>query len=276
MNDLLGTNNNFWELIIKLFKEWGPKLAGALIVLILGLWLSKKITVAFGKYLEKRKIDVSLIPFLKSMMGILLKVLVIITVMSMIGVQMTSFIAILGAASLAVGLALSGTLQNFAGGVIILIFKPFSVGDFIEAQGFIGIVKEIGIFTTTLNTLDNRVVIIPNGPLSTGALINYSKEPLRRVDWTFGIAYGDNMDNFKKAILDFISEDERILKNPSHFIGLSDLADSSVNFTVRAWVKAEDYWDVFFDMNEKVYRRFESYNLNIPFPQMDVHVHNKK
>ena len=276
MNDFFKGNNDFWQLIIDLSKEWGPKLVGAIIVLIIGLWLSKKITQTFGKLLEKRKVDVSLIPFLKNLVGILLKVLVLLTVMGMIGVQMTSFIAILGAASLAVGMALSGTLQNFAGGVIILIFKPISVGDFIEAQGFTGTVKEIGIFTTVLNTLDNKVVIIPNGPLSTGALINYSKEPLRRVDWSFGIAYGDNMDDFKKAIQDFISEDERILKDPAHFIGLSELGASSVNFAVRAWVKAEDYWGVFFDMNEKVYKRFNSYNLNIPFPQMDVHVFNKK
>ncbi len=193
----------------------------------------------------------------------------------MVGIQMTSFIAILGAAGLAVGLALSGTLQNFAGGVIILIFKPFKVGDFIDAQGFLGTVKEISIFTTILNTVDKKVIIIPNGPLSTSSLTNYSKEPQRRVDWTFGMAYGDDVENFKKAINDFIAEDERILKEPTSFIGLSELADSSVNFTVRVWVNSADYWGVFFDMNEKVYKRFADYNLNIPFPQMDVHVHNQ-
>ena len=216
-----------------------------------------------------------MVHFLKSLVSTLLKVLVIISVMGMVGIQITSFIAILGAAGLAVGLALSGTLQNFAGGVIILIFKPFKVGDFIDAQGFLGTVKEISIFTTILNTVDKKVIIIPNGPLSTSSLTNYSKEPQRRVDWTFGMAYGDSVENFKKAINDFIAEDERILKEPASFIGLSELADSSVNFTVRVWVNSADYWGVFFDMNEKVYKRFADYNLNIPFPQMDVHVHNQ-
>lgn len=168
------------------------------------------------------------------------------------------------------------SLQNFAGGVVILILKPFHVGDFIEAQGYTGTVKEISIFSTMLNTADKKLVIIPNGPLSTGALINFSAEPLRRADWTMGIAYGDDVGNFKKAINDFIAEDSRILKDPAPFMGLSELANSSVNFTVRVWVDGADYWGVFFDRNEKVYTRFGDYKLNIPFPQMDVHVHNNK
>ena len=261
---------------IDLGMEWGPKLIGAIVVLIIGMWIVKIVTKGFGRMLESRKVDPSLVPFLKSLAGTLLKVLVIISVMGMVGIQMTSFIAILGAAGLAVGMALSGTLQNFAGGVIILIFRPFGVGDFIEAQGYMGTVKAITIFTTALNTVDNKLIIIPNGPLSTGSLTNFSKEPQRRVDWKFGIAYGDDMENFKKAINEFIAEDTRILKDPAHFIGLSELGDSSVNFAVRAWVNAADYWGVFFDMNEKVYKRFKDYNLNIPFPQMDVHVHNEK
>lgn len=256
--------------------EYAPKLIGGLIVLFLGLWITKLITKGVAKSLAKSSIDQSLVPFLKSLTNIVLKALVIITVMGMIGIEMTSFVAIIGAAGLAVGLALSGTLQNFSGGVIILILKPFKIGDFIEAQGFSGTVKEISIFSTMLNTPDKKLVIIPNGPLSTGALINYSAEPLRRVDWTFGIAYGDDVENFKKAINQFISEDERILKDPAGFIGLSELADSSVNFTVRVWVDSPDYWGVFFDMNEKVYTKFPDYDLNIPFPQMDVHVQNNK
>jgi len=256
--------------------EYAPKLIGGLIVLFLGLWITKLITKGVAKSLAKSSIDQSLVPFLKSLTNIVLKALVIITVMGMIGIEMTSFVAIIGAAGLAVGLALSGTLQNFSGGVIILILKPFKIGDFIEAQGFSGTVKEISIFSTMLNTPDKKLVIIPNGPLSTGALINYSAEPLRRVDWTFGIAYGDDVEKFKKAINQFISEDERILKDPAGFIGLSELADSSVNFTVRVWVDSPDYWGVFFDMNEKVYTKFPDYDLNIPFPQMDVHVQNNK
>ncbi|EIA09262.1 mechanosensitive ion channel family protein [Flavobacterium frigoris] len=256
--------------------EYAPKLIGGIIVLVVGLWITKLVTKAVGKSLAKSSIDQSLIPFLKSLTNIILKALLIITVMGMIGIEMTSFVAIIGAAGLAVGLALSGTLQNFAGGVIILIIKPFKIGDFIEAQGFSGTVKEINIFSTLLNTPDKKLVIIPNGPLSTGALINYSTEPLRRVDWTFGIAYGDDVENFKKAINQFIADDDRILKDPAGFIGLSELADSSVNFAVRVWVNSADYWEVFFDMNEKVYTKFPDYDLNIPFPQMDVHVQNNK
>jgi small conductance mechanosensitive channel len=256
--------------------EYAPKLIGGILVLIIGLWIIKVITKGVGKSLAKSSIDQSLTPFLKSLTNIILKSLLAITVMGMIGIEMTSFIAIIGAAGLAVGLALSGTLQNFAGGVVILILKPFKLGDFIEAQGYSGTVKEISIFSTMINTPDKKLVIIPNGSLSTGAVTNFSAEPLRRVDWTFGIAYGDEVENFKRAINQFISEDDRILKEPAIFIGLSALADSSVNFVVRVWVDSADYWSVFFDMNEKVYTKFPDYNLNIPFPQMDVHVQKNK
>ncbi|WP_339919059.1 mechanosensitive ion channel domain-containing protein [uncultured Flavobacterium sp.] len=268
--------NNYLDKIIDFGFEYAPKLIGGILVLFIGLWVTNLITKAVGKSLQKSNIDQSLVPFLRSITNMLLKVLVAITVMGMIGIQMTSFVAIIGAAGLAVGLALSGTLQNFAGGVVILILKPFKVGDFIEAQGYTGTVKEISIFSTMLNTPDKKLVIIPNGPLSTDALTNYSAEPLRRVDWTFGIAYGDDVENFKKALNDFIAEDSRILKDPAPFMGLSELADSSVNFTVRVWVDGPDYWGVFFDMNEKVYTRFGDYKLNIPFPQMDVHVQSNK
>ena len=268
--------NKYIEKITDFGFEYAPKLIGGILVLILGLWITKVITKAFRSSLEKSKMDQSLVPFLTSITNIILKVLVAITVMGMIGIQMTSFVAIIGAAGLAIGMALSGTLQNFAGGVIILILKPFKIGDFIEAQGYVGTVKEISIFATMLNTADKKLVIIPNGPLSTGPLTNFSAEPTRRVDWTFGIAYGDDVEDFKRAINDFIAADDRILKTPAPFIGLSALADSSVNFTVRVWVDGPDYWGVFFDMNEKVYTKFADYNLNIPFPQMDVHVQNNK
>jgi small conductance mechanosensitive channel len=268
--------NKYLEKVIDFGFEYVPKLVGGILVLLLGLWITNLITKGVKKSLENSKIDQSLVPFLTSITSIILKILVAITVMGMVGIEMTSFIAIIGAAGLAIGLALSGTLQNFAGGVIILILKPFKLGDFINAQGYTGTVKEITIFSTMLNTPDKKLVIIPNGPLSTEALTNYSTEALRRVDWKFGIAYGDDVENFKKAINDFIAEDSRILKDPANFIGLSELADSSVNFTVRVWVNAADYWVVFFDMNEKVYTRFGDYDLNIPFPQMDVHVQDNK
>jgi len=276
MDEQLTMAEQYLDKIVNLGFEYGPQLIGGILVLIFGLWITKFITQGVGKALTKGNVDPSLIPFLKRLTSIILKILVIITVMSMIGIQMTSFIALLGAAGLAIGMALSGTLQNFAGGVIILVFKPFKVGDFIEAQGYMGTVKEISIFTTRLNTVDKKLIIIPNGPLSTGALTNFSAEPQRRVDWTFGMAYGDDVENFKQAINDFIREDSRILTDPAPFMALTELADSSVNFAVRVWVNSPDYWDVYFLMNEKVYQRFGDYNLNIPFPQMDIHLHNNQ
>jgi small conductance mechanosensitive channel len=170
-------------------------------------------------------------------------------------------------------MALSGTLQNFAGGAMILIFKPFKVGDSIEAQGYSGSVSEIQIFVTILKTPDNKTIIIPNGGLSTGSLINYSAEPTRRVDWTFGIGYGDDVNKAQEVIKGLLDADNRVMKDPAIFVEVSELADSSVNFATRAWVKAEDYWGVYFDMNKKVYEEFDKVGLNIPYPQMDVHVH---
>lgn len=264
------------EKLMDFVMLYGPKLIGAILVWIIGGFVIKTLKNAFDKMLSKRNVDASLKPFLSGIVGGLLKVLLILTVLGMFGIEMTSFIAILGAAGLAVGMALSGTLQNFAGGVMILIFKPFKVGDFIDAQGYAGVVKEIQIFNTILKTGDNKTVIIPNGGLSTSSMTNFSTEPRRRVDWTIGIGYGDDVDKAKEVIKKLCDEDSRILKDPAVFIAVSELADSSVNFAVRAWVEAGDYWGVFFDMNEKVYKTFDKEGLNIPFPQMDVHVHQNK
>ncbi len=258
---------------IKLYAlEFGYKLAGAILALIIGLWIIKVLTNGLASLMKKRDVDSSLQPFLRSMLNITLKALLVVSVLSMMGVEMTSFVAILGAAGLAVGMALSGTLQNFAGGVMILIFKPFKVGHVITAQGYTGTVYEIQIFNTILKTPDNNHIIIPNGGLSTGSLTNFSKEATRRVDWTFGIAYGDDVDKAREVLLELIKADERIKQDPEPFVKVSDLADSSVNFAVRVWVDAGDYWPVFFAMNESVYKTFPKEGLNIPFPQMDVHV----
>ncbi len=251
---------------------WGLKLLGAILVLIVGLWIIKAIMSKTGKTMEKQDTDPSLRSFLLSILSITLKILLFVSVLTMIGIEMTSFVAILAAAGLAVGLALSGTLQNFAGGVMILIFRPFKVGDFIDAQGYMGTVKEIQIFITILKTPDNKTVIIPNGGLSTGALTNFSTEPTRRVDWSFGIAYGDDYDVAKSMILDLLKADKRIFTDPEPFIALGQMADSSVNITVRAWLNAADYWGVFFDMNELFYKNADKHGLSIPFPQMDVHL----
>ena len=251
---------------------YGLKLVGALVVLVIGLWIIKVIRGGLRKSFDKKGMDESLKPFLLSMISVLLKIMLAISVLTMLGIEMTSFIAILGAAGLAVGLALSGTLQNFAGGVMILIFKPFKVGDFIDAQGYTGTVSQIQIFITVLLTPDNKTVVIPNGPLSTGALVNFSAQENRRVDWSFGIAYGDDYDIASEWILELMKEDTRVLKDPEPFVGLGALADSSVNITARAWVNAADYWGVHFDMHKKFYKGADAKGLSIPFPQMDVHL----
>jgi len=252
---------------------YGPKIIAAILVWIVGAWLIKGLVKWITKIMEKRDADPSLKSFATGMASMLLKIMLAITVLGMLGVEMTSFVAILAAAGLAVGLALSGTLQNFAGGVMILLFKPFKVGDIIEAQGYIGSVSQIQIFNTILKTPDNKTIIIPNGGLSTSSMINYSTEEKRRVDWTIGVGYGDDLDKARQVIKKLCDSDPRILKEPEVFIAVSELADSSVNFTVRAWVVAADYWGVYFEMNEQVYKTFEQEGLNIPYPQIDLHLH---
>lgn len=264
--------DNLWNEYSPLIVEYGTGLIYALLVLVFGLWIAKIITKSVKKILLKGNIDDSLVPFLTSLTSMVLKVLVVITALGMLGIEMTSFIALLGAAGLAIGMALSGTLQNFAGGVILLVIKPFKVGDVLEAQSYTGVVKEIQIFNTILTTFDNKTIILPNGALSSGSMINFSTQATRRVDWKFGIAYGDDSDRAKEVLSRLIKSDSRVLKDPETFIALSSLGDSSVNFAVRAWVNAADYWPVYFEMNEKVYKTFAQEGLNIPFPQMDVHI----
>jgi small conductance mechanosensitive channel len=251
---------------------YGIKLVSALVTLIVGLMIANILVSLTKKMMTNSQVAPSLVSFLGSMVGMILKVLVYITALSVLGVEMTSFVAILGAAGLAVGLALSGTLQNFAGGVMILLFKPYKIGDVIEAQGYIGSVKEIQVFITVLTTPDNKTILIPNGPLATSSITNFSTQATRRVDWEFGISYGDDVDKAYAALNKLIAADERILKDPEHFMALKALGDSAVVIVVRAWVKAPDYWGVFFKMNEDVYKTFGDAGLSFPFPQMDVHV----
>ena len=261
-----------WDKFSDFIYSYGPNVIGAILVLIIGLWVIKLLMGGFRRMTRKQDMDPSLQGFLRSIISITLKILLFISVMSMVGIAATSFIAIIGAAGLAVGLALQGTLQNFAGGVMILLFKPYQVGNFIEGAGHMGTVKEIKIFTTILNTPDNKLIVIPNAQLSNSSLTNFSAMETRRVDFTFGIGYGDDYDKAKKVLLNLINADERIMKDPEPFIALSELADSSVNIVVRVWAAGADYWGIFFDMNEKVYKTFTSEGLNIPFPQMDVHL----
>ncbi len=256
--------------------DYGLALLKAVIVLIIGLLAIKAIRNGFGKLLNKRNIDDSLKPFLRSLLYNILLVLLILSVLSTLGIQMTSFVAIIGAAGLAVGLALQGTLQNFAGGVIILILRPFKVGDYIEGSGHAGTIKEIQIFNTVMLTPDNKKIIIPNGGLSNASITNYSAQPTRRVDMVFGIGYDDDIKKAKELLETIVTGDERVLKDPIHQIAVSELADSSVNFVVRPWVNAADYWDVYFDMHEKIKLEFDKAGISIPFPQRDVHIYNEK
>ena len=253
-------------------SQLGFTIIKALIVFLVGRLVINLLNKLVRKILSKRDIDPSVKTFVGSLVNVSLTILLIISVVGALGVQTTSFAALLASAGVAVGMALSGTLQNFAGGIMILIFKPFIVGDVLEAQGQTGTVKEIQIFNTIISTPDNKIIIIPNGGLSTGIMKNYSKEPTRRVDWEFGIAYGDSYEKAKAVIERLLKADSRILSSPTYFIALNSLGESSVNIVVRAWVNAEDYWNVFFSMNEKVYKTFAEENLNIPFPQLDVHL----
>lgn len=262
--------------LVELTITYGGKLLLALITLIIGLWLINKLVNGIKKMFIHRSFDETLQTFLLTLISITLKILLVISIVNNLGVQMTSFIAVLGAAGLAVGMALSGTLQNFAGGVVLLILKPFKVGNYIEAQGFAGTVKEIQIFTTILNTPDKKTIIIPNGPLSSGTVINYSKEPTRRVEWTFGISYNDSIDAARKIILEILQADSRVLADPAPMVVVASLGDSSVDLKTRVWVESANFWSVFFDINEKVKKEFDSQGISIPFPQRDVHLFQTK
>lgn len=253
---------------------WLPKVGMAIVVLVVGWWLIGRVVALAGSAMTKKDVEPTLQRFLSSLMGIGLKAILIISVASMVGIATTSFIAVLGAAGLAVGLALQGSLSNFAGGVLLILFKPYKVGDFIETQGHAGVVQSIQIFSTVMKTGDNKTIIIPNGPVSNGSITNYSTEATRRVDMSFGIGYNDDIDAARAALEDVIAAEERILKDPKHMIVVAELADSSVNFTVRVWVNAADYWGVFFAMQETVKKTFDAKKISIPYPQQDVHMHN--
>lgn len=267
MEDLM---NKLYELGI----TYGLKVIYAVGILLVGFWLCRIISKWINKLMVKKEVDLTVRPFIKSIINVVLKILVVISAVGVLGVGMSSFVAMIGAAGFAIGMALSGTLQNFAGGIIILILKPFRVGEFVEAQGHAGIVEEIQLFNTYLNTPDNKMIVLPNGSLANGSMVNYSRKETRRVDFTFGIGYGDDIDKAKASILNVINANDIILKDPEPFIAVSELADSSVNFAVRVWVKSPDYWTVNFYMYEQVKKEFDNNNISIPFPQRDVHMHN--
>ncbi|HAB26848.1 MAG TPA: mechanosensitive ion channel protein [Xanthomarina gelatinilytica] len=251
---------------IELATEYGLKIIGAIVIWVIGSWIIKKLVRGTRTVMTKRGFDESLQKFLLNLISWLLKILLILAILSQLGVETTSFAAILAAAGLAIGMALQGSLGNFAGGVLIMIFKPFKIGDFIEAQGETGTVKEIEIFTTKLTTPDNKEIIIPNGSLSNGNITNYSTEDTRRVDVTFGVGYESDIKKTKEVILSVVEANPSILKDPAPAINVSELGDSSINFFTRVWVKKEDYWDVKFSMIENTKEALDTAGIDFPYP----------
>lgn len=250
----------------------GERILGALLIYLIGRLLIKWINRAFVRILEKRKVEVSIQTFLKSMVNILLVVLLILAIIGKLGVELTGFAALLASAGVAIGVALSGNLQNFAGGIIILLFRPYKVGDYIEADtGAAGTVREIQIFHTILVTADNKVVYAPNGAMSGSVITNYSSLDTRRIDFTVSVEYGTDFETVEKTLREIIAADSRIMNTPEPFIKLSALAASSVDVTMRVWVKSSDYWGVYFNMNQQIYAVFNKRNINFPFPQLTIH-----
>lgn len=261
----------YYNMALDLLINYAPKVITAIIVFILGMWIIKLFLKGFEKASSKSKMEPSLNKFLGSLISMSLKALVLISVISMLGVETTSFVAVLGAAGLAIGFALQGSLGNFAGGVLILMFKPFKVGDYIEGAGHSGTVSAIEVLATTLKTPDNKTITIPNGSLAGNSVTNYSAEATRRVDFVFGIGYKDDMKKAKDIILKVAQTDSRVLKDPPPFVAIGKLGDSSVDITTRLWVNTADYWAVYFDTTEAVKEAFDTNNISIPFPQMDIY-----
>ena len=267
------------ELVSKvwgLLTLYGLKVIAAIVVFVVGRWIAKGVTKFAEKVMNKRQVDPTIVSFVANMTYIALLVFVVLAALGQLGIQTTSFIAVIGAAGLAIGLALQGSLANFAAGFLMIIFRPFKVGDYIEGAGTAGTVEAIQIFTTQLKTPDNKTVIIPNAGLTSGNIINWSVKGTRRVDLVMGIGYGDDIDKARTIMADILAKDERVLKDPAPKIAVVELADSSVNFVVRPWVKLEHYWDVYFDTTENIKKSFDAQGISIPFPQRDVHMYEQK
>lgn len=267
-----------WDSLFERLTDWsieiGKSILGAILIYIIGRFIIKQINRLVSKILEKRKLEISVQTFLKSLLSLLLNLILAFAIIAKLGVETTSFAAILASAGVAIGMALSGNLSNFAGGLIILVFKPFKVGDYIDGQNASGTVKEIQIFHTILSTVDNKIIYVPNGSLSSNAIVNYSKQETRRAEWVFGVEYGEDFERVKAVLERIIAADERILQTPAPFIGLGSLSASSIDIKVRVWTKSSDYWDVVFDMNRVVYEIFNKEGIGFPFPQLTVHQAN--
>jgi len=271
MEDFKSTTDQLVSILI----NFAPRIVSAIVILLLGIWIIRLITRKLRSFLVKGEMDSSWAPFFTSVTNATLYILLILSVASIIGIQTTSFIAVLGAAGLAIGLALQGSFSNFAGGVMILMFKPVKIGEYIETHGVLGKVNDIHLFHTTLQTLDNRVIMVPNGVLSNNIIINYSRAKTRFAEWTFSIGYDDNIEQARNLIIDEIFSDVRVLNKAKPFIWVADLADSSVNILVRAEVKQNDYWDVLYQGYEKIKVRFEQEGIHFPYPQQEIYISDK-
>ena len=263
------------EFLTKIYEymaEYGLKIIGAILIFIIGRWIAKLLSNLITKALTKAKADKTLTKFAGNLCYIALLIFVIIAAVGILGVPIVQFSVVIGAAGLAIGLALQGSLANFASGVLMLIFKPFRVGDFVEIAGAKGTVKEIQIFNTIINTPDNVRAIIPNAQVTGGNILNYSVNGTRRVDLVVGVSYEDDLKKAQEVISNVLADDDRVLENPAPTVAVSELGDSSVNFVVRPWVKAADYWDIYFDMTAKVKLGLDQNGITIPYPQRDVHM----
>ncbi len=263
---------NYVDYVSGLFINYGLKLLYAILIWVVGKFVVGKLMVLIDKKMDTVKTDITLRKFLHSIINTMLYTFLFIVIISTLGIQTASFVAVLGAASLAIGFALQGSLSNFAGGVLIILFKPYKIGDFIEASGFKGTVVEIQIFATLLNTPDNKRIVVPNGKLSNETLVNYSKNPTRRVDIVFGVGYNDDLDKAKAVLVEIARSQEKILKNPDIFVEIIEYGDSSVNIVYRVWCNAADYWNVYFHSMKMAKVEFDKANISIPYPQMDVHM----
>jgi small conductance mechanosensitive channel len=259
----------------EIIARFGINIIAAILIFVIGRWIAKLVRKTLEKLMSRKQIDVTVIKFTCSIVYIILMVFVILGAVSKVGVQTASLVAVLGAAGLAVGLALQGSLANFAAGILLIIFRPIKVDDFVEAAGVAGVVEKVDIFTTRLRTPDNKTVIIPNAQLTSNNITNYTAKGTRRVDLVIGVSYSDNIDKVRSLIEDELKKDSRILTDPAPSILVVELADSSVNFGVRPWTKADDYWGVYFDLTENLKKRFDAEGVSIPFPQRDVHMFQK-
>lgn len=262
--------------ILSMLADWGieiaAKVAIALAIYFVGRWLIGRLVKIVNKVCEKRGVEISLQQFFKNMIKVVLYICLALTVIGILGIDTTSLIAMFASASLAIGMALSGTMQNFAGGVMILLLRPYRIGDYVEAQGQAGTIKEISLFNTVITTVDNKIIYVPNSSISTGIINNYSQAATRRVDWNVTISYGDDVEVARRVLIEMMNSDKRVKQDPAPVVYLTSLGDSAVNISARAWVDNADYWGVYFDLNERIYNELPKHGLHFPFPQLSVHV----